>query len=73
MPVHQVGNLRLLDPEQDSDFLLFELSAFEQLIDMKSQFCTCEQLVGILNPQVSKDVAGAFLEFGACLIVIFHV
>jgi len=42
MPVHQVGDFRLFDPEQGSDFLLFEISVFEQFIDMKSKFRTCK-------------------------------
>ena len=37
---------------------------------MKPEFRPCKQLVGIVQAQVGKDVAGAFLEFGVPLFVI---
>ena len=73
MPVHQVRDFRLLDPKQGSDLPLRQLLGFEDLIDMKADFGACEQLVAFLESQVSKDVAGAFLEGGLRPVVIPHV
>ncbi len=37
---------------------------------MKTEFGPGEQFVGMIEPPVGEDVAGAFLEFGGCPIVI---
>jgi len=73
MSVHQVRNFRLFDPEQRRNLPLWQLLAFQDLIDMKPDSCPCKQLVAFLKPQVREDVAGAFLEFGFCLVGIPHV
>src|SRR5439155_12122027 len=70
MPVHQVGDFRLFDAEQGRDLALRQLLAFEDLIDVKPDLCPCEQFVAVLKSQVSKDVAGTFLEFGFRLVVV---
>ena len=70
MPVHEVRHFWLLDSKQQGDFALFELLFFHQLIHMKTKLCPCKVFPGIGKPQVSKDIAGTFFEFGCFLIVI---
>ena len=71
MPVHQVRDFRLLNVEQGGDFPLLELAGHEQLVYVESQLCPCVKLIGIVKPQIGKDVAGAFFVFDGFLFAFY--
>jgi hypothetical protein len=56
MPVHEVGDCRLLDPEQGGDLSLRQLRGFENLVDMEAEFGACEQFVAISSPRSAKTL-----------------
>ena len=61
VPVHQVRNIRLRNPENTGDFALFQFLAFKNLEDMDANLRARIKLAGILQPQIGKNIAGAFL------------
>ena len=56
MPVHQVGDFRLLDAEQGGDLPLRELLVGEQFIDVKAHLRPGQQLVGVVKPRSAKTL-----------------
>src|SRR6202049_921858 len=62
VPVHQVRNIRLRNPENTGDFALFQFLAFKNFEHMDANLRARIKLAGILQPQIGKDIAGAFVK-----------
>jgi hypothetical protein len=62
MPVHQVRNVGLCDPENVGNLPLLQFPILENSEHMNADLRTCIERARIFEPQVRKDVAGAPFE-----------
>jgi hypothetical protein len=62
MAIHQVRHVWLRNAQDSRDFALFQLLILEDLEDVKTNLRPRIELVRIVEPQIGKDVAGAFLK-----------
>ena len=62
MTVHQMRYVRLRHAEQLGNFTLFKVFLLKDFIDAIAHPRSHEKLVRIFNPQVRKNVAGAFFK-----------
>src|SRR6185369_4193733 len=62
MPVHQVGHIGLRNPENASDFALFQFPVLQNFENVNSNLRAGIKFAGILQPQIGEDVAGPFLK-----------
>ena len=68
MPIHKMRDIGLRNPENAGNFALFQLLVLQDLEDVKADLRAGQKLVGVLQPEISKDVPGAFLELNSFLL-----
>jgi len=72
MTIHEVRDFRLLDAKQRRCLTLLEIHVSEDPVDIEAQLRPCEEPVRVLEAQIRKDIARAFLELNAHPVLPAH-
>jgi len=62
MSVHQVRYVGLCNPQNASDFALFQIFPFQDFEDVKSYLRASHELIRVFQAEVREDIPGADLD-----------